>query len=230
MSASDRQPATNESLEFPVMVRAGSQAPVMGIVEQLTASECRLRSLVAFDIGSHLIFELIIHGGPLARLGGTVSEIRDEAPRRHYLLKLDKLGPGEGDVLDRALAEISARKSAARTVRDGGALARSSVRVNVDFAVGYVVEGGANGTGRAVDLSTGGILMVCEPLLPAGRTLKLTFDLPNADNPTGARRELSIGARIVNHRKTATGTWANNISFTNLDPGVRADIAAFVGR
>ncbi len=230
MTNADRLPAANESLEFPVMLQSNGNKPALGIVERLTPTECVLRSLIEFTIGTHLGFELVVNGETLTKLGGTIAEVRESSPRRYYSLRLDKVAPGQADILDRAIAEIYARRSAVRTVRDGGALARSSVRVHVDFAVGYKLEGGSTGTGRAVDLSAGGMLMICEPLLPAGRALQLTFDLPNPDNPTGARRELVLGARIVAHKKTATGAWANNIAFSNLDPGVRADIAAFVGR
>jgi len=210
------------------MLHAGDRPPVMGIIERLSIDECYVRSLVPFENGMPLEFELIVHGGAHAKVTGSVSEARDNPPRRHYVLRLDRREPAEADALVRAIAELHARQSTARTVQGGGALARSSVRVHVDLPVGYALEGGGIGHGRAVDLSAGGMLMVCEPLLTVGGTLELSFALPEA--PGGTRRELTLQARIVAHQQTSTGTWANHLAFFHVDDSVRAEIAAFIGR
>ncbi len=200
----------------------------MGIIERLSSGECYVRSLVSFDTGTHLEFELIVHGGAHAKVRGSITEVRDNPPRRHYVLQLDAGAPAQAEALERAIAELHARQSTARTVPDSGALARSSVRVNVDFPVGYALEGSGIGHGRAADLSAGGMLMVCEPLLTVGGTLEVSFALPEQSG--GTRRELTLQARIVAHQRTSTGTWANHLAFFHVDDAVRTEIAAFIGR
>jgi hypothetical protein len=216
------------SLEFPVMLHSPDKTPVMGIIEQLSVGECLVRSLVSFETGKRVEFELIVHGGAHSKLRGSIEEVRENPPRRHYNIRLDRLPSGDADALERVIAELHARQTTARTMQDGGALARASVRVHVDFQVGYALDDGTIGTGRAADLSTGGMLMVCDPLLKVGAGLEVTFDLP--DHPGAARRELVLKARIVAHQQTSAGKWANHLAFYGVDPTVRTEIAAFIGR
>jgi hypothetical protein len=169
-----------------------------------------------------------VHGGARSRLRGAIEDVRENPPRRHYLIRLDRLPPGEADALERVIAELYARATTARTVQDGGALARASVRVHVDFLVGYALDDGAIGTGSAADLSTGGMLMVCDPLLKVGGGLEVTFRLP--EHAGGVSRELVVKSRIVAHQQTSTGKWANHLAFFGVDPAVRTEIAAFIGR
>jgi PilZ domain len=216
------------SLEFPVMLHSSGKTPVMGIIERLSPGECLVRSLVSFEAATRVDFELVVHGGARSRLRGAIEDVRENPPRRHYLIRLDRLPPGEADALERVIAELYARATTARTVQDGGALARASVRVHVDFPVGYALDDGAIGTGSAADLSTGGMLMVCDPLLKVGGGLEVTFRLP--EHAGGVSRELVVKSRIVAHQQTSTGKWANHLAFFGVDPAVRTEIAAFIGR
>lgn len=200
----------------------------MGIIERLSPGECLVRSLVSFAAGTRVDFELIVHGGAHSKLRGAIEDVRENPPRRHYVIRLDRLPPVEADAFERVIAELNARATTARTVQDGGALARASVRVHVDFPVGYALDDGTIGTGRAADLSTGGMLMVCDPLLKVGSGIELTFQLP--EHAGSVQRELVVKSRIVAHQQTSTGKWANNVAFFGVDQAVRSELAAFIGR
>jgi len=209
------------SFEFPVMLHVPGEAPVMGIIEQVTASDAYFRSLVSFPVGTRLTFELI-HGGTHAHVTGTVRSVRDAAPRRHYWLELTSDG-SDVDALATITADLRARRAAPKPVAGGGALARASVRAPVDFPIGYAVEGGGYGTGHAANISTGGLLMTCEEGLVVGATLELSFTLELASS----RKEISTHARVVAHQYRET-RWAIHLAFFNVDPAVKALIGEYV--
>ena len=216
---------TGSSLEFPVMLHATGKSPVMGIIEALTTAECRMRSLVAFEVGGRLEFELIVHGGAHAKLAGIVSEVRDALPRHHYKLRLAELPVSEREALTLVIAELHSRASGGHAVHSSsGPLARASVRAPVDFVVRFAVEGGGQGTGHAANISVGGMLMYSEATLAVGATLELTFNLEFG----GARRDVVTSARIVAHQKRPDGRWQYHIAFFNVDPGMREHVAAYV--
>jgi len=218
----------NGSLELPVMLHSQTHPPVMGIVEALTPTESRVRSLIDFQLGAHLDFELLAHGGVHSKIAGKIAEKRENPPRHYYVIALERHDIVEADALERLIVELRERQSVHRLHAEGGALARASVRIHVDFPVGYAAEDGVIGTGRAVDLSAGGMLMVSEASLAVGATLELTFDLP--EHAAAARRELVINSRVVAHQRTQAGAWKYNCAFFHVDPTVRAEIAAFIGR
>lgn len=224
METTAQTKAVPASLEFPVMLHASGQQAVMGIIERLTRNECFIRSLVAFGPGTKLEFELIVHGGAHAKLRGSIVETLEKLPRRYYTLRLDTLPVAEADALDRIAAELHARQSGVKTAENSGALARSSVRAPVDFAVGYAVEGGGHGTGRAANISTGGMLIVNADPLTVGATLELSFML----EVRGQRREATTSARIVAHQQRPDGTWSIHLAFFRVDPSVKAEIEAYV--
>ena len=221
MTVSDKA----DSLEFPVMVHCEGKPAVMGIIERLSLGECRLRSLVAFEVGARVDFELVVHGGAHAKIVANVTSFTEARPRRYYDLRIDTLGVGEREALSRVVAELHARHSSSRVVNEGGALARASVRAPVDFPVAYSVAGASIGTGSAANISVGGMLMMSSSALVVGSTLELTFAL---DLGGGRRKELVVNARIVAHQERSAGRWANHIAFFGLDPSARAIIAEYV--
>ena len=61
---------TLASLEAPSMIRADGSAPVMAIIEHVSAHECRLRAVSVFEIGQRLDFTVSVHGAPTIALSG----------------------------------------------------------------------------------------------------------------------------------------------------------------
>ncbi len=212
------------SLEFPVMLHFGS-SPAMGIVEQVNARECRVRALVDIPVGAPVTFAVNVRGAQV-QLRATVAHARANLPRRYFTLTLDPLPPADADTLARSIETLAARRSAAPTLPESGGLARATVRVPVDFAVEYVADDGTGGRGRAGDLSVGGMLMVCDPLLPVGGTLTIAFALPAS--PGNPSREGSVKARIVAHQRTSAGQWSNNLAFFGIDAALHAELARFI--
>lgn len=217
--------ANDNPIEFPVMLHAGSK-PCMGIIERISTSECRIRSLVEFAPQTRVEFDIATRG-LRAKVRGTIVDAQTRPPRWYYAVQIESLPSGERETLARAIDELNARLHATHLASESGGLARASVRVPVNFPVEYVNEGGERGTGNAGDLSVGGMLMVCDPLLEIGKPLTLSFRLPATSGAEGSA--MRISARIVAHQLTSDGRWSNNLAFTGVDPSIHADLTHFVG-
>lgn len=201
------------------MVKAAAGTPVMAIIENLNAAECRMRSVNAFAIGAHIAFDLAIHGTPTLALQGTISSSKQNGARFLYVVSLQGAA-SQAEAIRQAveLAHSRAARQAADVKTDNG-LTRSSVRVPVDLELRYIRPGGASATARALNLSTGGIYMNAGDDIPVGTPVELEI-------PLGAER-IKVHGRIVSHQAASPNY---NIAFYEMTGEARERIAAFIDR
>jgi c-di-GMP-binding flagellar brake protein YcgR len=101
---------------------------------------------------------------------------------------------------------------------------RRYLRVNADFPATVILPGHELIlSGRAVDLSTGGMRVVTPTDLPSGQTIILRFTLP------GQERELIVRGRIVlSFYDAATKRFAHGVAFTQYGAADIEQIARFI--
>jgi hypothetical protein len=205
------------SLEVPTMVNAGG-SPVMAIIENLNASECRMRSVNTFAIGARVAFALTIHGAPSVPLEGTIASIKQNGPRFSYVVSLHTTLM-QRDAITRAVDVARSRAAHAADVKTENGLTRASVRVPVNVEIRYAQPGKPAQTARALNISTGGLYMNVLDEIPVGTTLEL-------DIPLGATR-VKVHGRVVAHQ-AATPNY--NIAFFEITHEAREGIAHFIDR
>jgi hypothetical protein len=156
------------------------------VIEHISATECRLRSVMFFEQGSVLSFDFVISGKTVVHLHGRVVARASNGPRFNYRLMLDRTTPQETDELARMLAQAHQRKAKARSLEraiasipttDGPA--RKSLRVMTKFPVQYRSAKEDFREGKALDVSSGGLALECDVALVAGMTIELKFTLPS---------------------------------------------------
>jgi hypothetical protein len=260
ISTAPHKPAANASapasLEFVTMVSARGIAPANAVVEHLTASECRFRTVVFFDHGDVVEFEFGIAPSVLVR--GSVVSRTAKGPRFEYRMRLDRMSAKEIDLLAFAVHENHRRAAVARSNQRTVAnlpttcerLTRSSVRVLAQFDIRYRTAKEDFKAAKAGDLSTGGLLMTCADALVDGMPIELRFTLPSdvlkiypeetvaidlraatvtRSRPDPRRRfeEMVIGARVVTHQPVGNGTYRYGIAFTSIDGYQQEEIARY---
>ena len=206
-----------ESLEAPTMVKVGGASPVMAIVEHLSSGECRMRSINAFEAGERIQFTVALHGSqPIACYGVVASRTRN-VPRYNYVISLETM-PDEASAIARAIDK--ARAHTAKPLPDphtGNGLTRASVRIPVDFEIGYTHAGSTRRFARATNISVGGVLMNGTDDLGVGASIELEI-------PLGGDR-VKLHGRVVAHQPM---TPHYNVAFHDVPPDVRDRIARFV--
>jgi c-di-GMP-binding flagellar brake protein YcgR len=97
-------------------------------------------------------------------------------------------------------------------------------RVNADFPATVILPGHELIlSGKAVDLSSGGMRVVTATDLPSGQTIVLRFSLP------GQERELLVRGRIVlSFYDAATKQYAHGVAFTQYAPNDQEAIAEYI--
>jgi hypothetical protein len=208
------------SLEIPTMIKVNAaSAPVMGIIEEVTNTQVRLRSMSAFVEGDKLEFDLTLRGAPKTHLTGRITSAAQSGTRKVYVLSLKDLPQEQQRSIGAAAA---AAKEHSRGNHDGeqtGGLTRSSVRVPVQMDVRFTFGGGVEQVGRATDISIGGILLNFHTNIPVGSAVELSFRLPGGD------RDHHAQARVVAHQQQSPNY---NMAFHTISDGVRAAIAVYV--
>ncbi len=201
------------------MVNVIGGSPVMAMIENLSAAECRMRSVNAFAIGAHVAFELAIHGTPTLALQGTIASIKQNGPRFSYVVSLHGT-PAQTDAIRQTveLARSRATRQATDVKTDNG-LTRASVRIPVDFELQYTRPDGTSRTARALNISTGGVHMNVADDIPVGTALQL-------DVPLGSER-VKVHGRVVAHQAASPNY---NVAFYEMAGEARERIAAFIVR
>ncbi len=208
------------SLEIPTMIKVNAaSAPVMGIIEEVTSTQVRLRSMSTFAEGDKLEFDLTLRGSPKQHLSGRIASAGQSGTRKVYVLSLKDLPQEQQHALGTAAMAAKAHVQANQDGQPTGGLTRSSVRVPVDMEVRFKLDGGAEQIGRATDISTGGILLNFQTNIPVGTAVDLAFRLPGGD------RDYNATARVVAHQQQSPNY---NMAFYSIDESVRAAIFAFV--
>jgi c-di-GMP-binding flagellar brake protein YcgR len=103
---------------------------------------------------------------------------------------------------------------------------RKYLRVNADFPAIVILPGHELIlSGKAVDLSGGGMRVVTATDLPSGQTIVLRFSLP------GQERELLVRGRIVlSFYDASTKQYAHGVAFTQYAPNDQEAIAEYISR
>lgn len=211
------------SLEFPVTIKRAGKPDVMGILEYLTASECRFRSLVAFERDEAVQLRLSITGGPRIEASGRILSTTISGTRHYHDVAIDPMSAEHSDAFVSSIADISARHSERRVLPEVPAtkgLVRSSVRIALHEDVRFAASRAA-GTGTATNISTGGMLMAAMERIDVGEAIELRFALERGP-------ENFVRGRIVAFHSGSVGVHQYNIAFFGVDEAVRDRIAAYV--
>jgi hypothetical protein len=178
--------AAPSSLEFPTTVSARGLAPAQAIIEHLTVSEARLRSVLLFDHNSTVEFSFGLSGRPTVIARGRIVSRTQKGPRFIYRVVLDRMSGSEADELARTVNEAHRRtalsKSLERKVRalpttDG--LTRRTVRVSSEFELQFRTAKEAFKAARCADVSAGGMMIACHEVLVVGMAIEVRFTLPS---------------------------------------------------
>jgi hypothetical protein len=180
-------PAASSSLEHAATIASPGIAPAGAVIEHLTASECRLRTLEPFGYGEIIEFDFSAPGYDVVRVRGHVVERVTSGPRFCYRIRLERMTAKETDDLARAVAETYRQQTRSRAraravdrlpvTSDG--LTRTQVRVPAEFSMEYRTPRDAFKRGFAADVSAGGLSMRCTDALVPGENLELRFTLPS---------------------------------------------------
>jgi len=103
---------------------------------------------------------------------------------------------------------------------------RSLPRVPIGIAVRWVTADGAEGRGRTLNFSAGGLFVLCDPPLPARTPLTVEFELP------GIADSFRLDAKVIWNTiglKQGTRTPGFGLRFAEPDPGVLQRLERFVG-
>ena len=246
------------SLEFATTVSTRGIAPANAVIEQLTAAECRFRTVVFFDIGDLVEFEFGLDPHQKVFARGAISGRAQNGPRFIYQMRLTQMTAKEVDALARAVADSQRRQAAARSherlirqLPTTEQLTRGSLRIATQFQIQYRTPKSGMRDARCNDVSAGGMLMVCAEALVEGEPVELQFTLPSDvlkvfpeetvaidlskgtvkslgnNNPRRPFKEMTVGARVVNHRPLGNGLYTYGLAFTCIDGHQTEEIARY---
>ena len=216
------------SLEYPTMLHLAGKPPVMAIIETLSPSECRLRSVSVLEEGTKVDFDFTAQGAGRVTVRGTISLRVAQGVRNSYRVTLDPLQVKEKSDLAQA-AQSAQRHAASRVASDvptSNGLTRASIRVPVDLHVSYRNPLKERRNARATNLSSGGMLLKSDERLAVGSELELNVAIPGSAGT--AARELALLGRIVAHQDAPSGLFDYNVAFHNVPTAIRQAITSYV--
>lgn len=174
------------SLEFPTTVSARGLAPAQAIIEHLTVSEARLRSVLLFDHNSTIEFSFGLSGRPTVIARGRIVSRAQTGPRFTYRVVLDRMSGSEADELARTVNEAHRRTAMSRSMErqikklpTTEALTRRSVRVASEFEMQIRTAKESPKSARCADISAGGMMITCREVLVEGMAVEVRFTLPS---------------------------------------------------
>ncbi len=207
---------TLASLEAPSMIRVDGSAPVMAIIEHVSAHECRLRAVSVFEIGQRLDFTVSVHGAPTIALSGKVVTRKENGARHAYVLALATTLV-QNEAIAKANDAARHRAKHAPDVRTENGLTRAALRIAVDFDLFYTLSGATARSARATNISIGGVLMNTTAELPVGASIEMKF-------PLGDER-VAVTGRIVAHQEMSPNY---NVAFYEMSDEARESIRRFI--
>lgn len=213
------------SLEYETTVSARGIAPANAVVEQIDASQCRLRTIVLFDPGDSIEFALARSGGGEAAVRGTVATRLSKGPRFVYIIRLDRMSAKEIDALNETLDDLdeSAAEPEIQPASPDG-LTRASLRVPVNFDITFRTPAIDFRPAKAIDISTSGLMMSCDELLVPGVPVELRLSLPGRRSA----KELTLGARVVTRQEPLKGTFLYGLALTCVSNRLRGQLDRYV--
>jgi hypothetical protein len=182
----DTVPKSPPSLECATTVVARG-VHANAVIEHVTASQCRLRSVVMLDIHAVVEFDVTLPGRPAMSVRGRIAGRTRSGPRFIYTIALDRMTTTETDAFARGLAQSHRERSNPR-LRDlesfkdlptPHGLMRAKLRQAAEFSLSYRTPKEGFKTARAANVSTGGLLITCGDVLVEGMTIELMFTLPS---------------------------------------------------
>ena len=226
------------ALECPATVRAPGIAAANAIVEHVTVSACRLRSVVHFELGTALSFDFGVPGRSVPLRGRVTGRVA-AGPRFIYRLALEKLDVERAEALARAVADWYRHQEIAsvheRASSHDEALTRAHRRVPTQFPVSFRLPNEEPKDGRASDISSGGLSISCSEPLVDGMTVELDFTPPSdvlayvpesvSNRPFSA---VGVRARVVWHRVVGCEYYSYGLAFVELSDTARHEIARYV--
>lgn len=212
---------SSASLEYPALLAVRGLPPTNGVVERVDAGECRLRSVVHFELGTSVGFMFGPEGAEL-ELRGKVVERTRSGPRFTYRIALEP--PADGQALGEAIERWRERDVwPALEPQTPKGLVREARRVPTQFPIEYRIEGeDLPVEARASDLSVGGLSLSSKHALIESMLVNLRFALPANGTEIRAR------ARVIWHRVTGPGLFAYGLAFCEMTPETRAGIEEYV--
>jgi hypothetical protein len=248
-------PATPPSLEFSTTVSARGLAPAQAVIEYLTVSEARLRSVLLFDHNSTVEFSFGLSGRPSVIARGRIASRTQSGPRFIYRVVLDRMSGSEADELARTVNEahrrIAMSRSLARTIPTTDGLTRKAVRVSSEFELQIRTAKEQPKPARCADISAGGMMIACRETLVDGMAVEVRFTLPQdvldvfpeetialdirkrevvRSTRSDQRRpfhEMTILARVASHQILPNGEIGYGLAFHNLDAYTAEEIARY---
>jgi hypothetical protein len=215
------------SLESPTIVRARGHAPANAIIEELNEKECRIRTVVLYEVNAILEFDATIAECTPISVRGHVTSRESVPPRYRYSLAVDRAKPID--------TENQPPPGVGSIEELPSGLARRSPRFPVRFALQYRTVSEGFKAAKCANISTGGMLIVCREPLERGRLLEVQFALPDdvlvRMAPSARRRpfrDMLVTARVAFHEPIQDGLYKCGLKFTGLKKEQREDIARYV--
>ncbi len=212
IATGNRRRHFRHSMELPIAVSArGMSAPIYAVLIDLSATGCRVRSLILLDRERVIEFKLQRAGYPaLPLLGRIVSRTTPTSGAAfEYGVAFEELTARDVEQLNREVSELQRRAAAARaqeaqanrTPQDRSQR-RKAVRAMTSFPLRFRCEGRASIIGQATDVGAGGLRLACTENFTIGTELELRFTLPSdvlkAYPPSGARLDITpFGPRRI---------------------------------
>lgn len=256
-AAAPAKPAAPPSLESATVVRARGMSPANAIVEHVTATECRVRSVVMFDVGATIEFDLRLPDHDAIAISGRIATRTPAGPRFIYKVGLERMSPKQTDQLAATLANRhrNTRLRDPATLKElptTDGLTRKQLRLEAEFPMQYRTAKEGFKSAKAANISTGGLLLTCSDALVEGMYIEMHFTLPSGvlevypeetavldlRNPLKRRivpsklrrpfEDMVIHGRIAFHEVHGNGVYSYGVTFCSLDRSDREEIARYV--
>jgi hypothetical protein len=203
------------SLEYETTVSARGIAPANAVVEQIDGTQCRLRTVVLFDVGETIEFALRSSHRDEVTVRGTVASLEIKGHRFAYVMRLDKMSANEIAALRKVLDAFDALDDFADRAEGEvppaaiDHLMRNCARIPADFDITFRTPAFDFKPAKAVDISRSGLLISCAEVLVPGVPLEIRFTLP------GRRaKEVTLAARVVTRQEPVRGTFLYGLALT----------------
>ncbi|MBV8490423.1 MAG: PilZ domain-containing protein [Candidatus Eremiobacteraeota bacterium] len=231
-------------LECPATATAPGVAAHV-IVEHVTVSTCRLRSVSRIEQGTTLQFDFGVPEQSVT-LRGRIVNRASIGPRFIYNLALERMTVDRADALASAVAAWYRHQELARLhdkhpvhhdhpAHQEPALSRAHRRVPMQFPVSIRLQSEDPLEGRASDISTGGLNITCTAAMVNGMSIDVRFKPPAealeyapGEEPIEPFHEIAAGAKVVWHRVVGAGFYSYGIAFVDLTDAARHEIGRFV--
>lgn len=220
---------------------SGLIVPFSGTLTRLSEQGAWVRAEIELEVGR----PVRVHWRPridrqLALPGQIVAvKPQPESLARDYGIRFVNLPRADVDFLVREILDVDRRSKAhperessvAKQVAAQLSTKRAAYRVPVAFDVQYAQPGHARHTGKAANVSTGGLGFVTIETLPVGTTVEFWLDLPTTvlkatDRPF---EKLHVKGHVVKAvRPDKKRPWEYGIAFFDVDPLAVAELRRYV--